>query len=192
MIYGARRHKKIITSLFFVFLISSAAKGGKPPKTRRQDGRRSGVREGRGREQRNETAFRQGAGRRRSGRRGPAGGHRSGVPASADGPASAKSREDSARPEKDFVAYHRGRRALRRRLFPSSLSAGKRRKRGEGRGGRRRERRCPKKDSEIKKILKTGIVTAKSRDNDTPAAKKDPPTLPCRQICAVSGKKAAS
>ena len=171
MIYGARRHKKIITSLFFVFLISSAAKGGKPPKTRRQDGRRSGVREGRGREQRNETAFRQGrrAGggkrrrsgrrrsgrrggkRRRSGRRGPAGGHRSGVPASADGPASAKSREDSARPEKDFVAYHRGRRALRRRLFPSSLSAGKRRKRGEGRGGRRRERRCPKKDSETKK-----------------------------------------
>ena len=185
MIYGARRHKKIITSLFFVFLISSAAKGGKPPKTRRQDGRRSCVREGRGREQRNETAFRQagafrqevfrqtGAGkrrrsgrrrsgrrgggkrrrsdRRRSGRRGPAGGHRSGVPASADGPASAKSREDSARPEKDFVAYHRGRRALRRRLFPSSLSAGKRRKRGEGRGGRRRERRCPKKDSETKK-----------------------------------------
>ena len=172
MIYGARRHKKIITSLFFVFLISSGAKGGKPPKTRRQDGRRSGVREGRGREQRNETAFRQGAGRRRSGRRcsgrrgggkrrrsdrrrsgrrGPAGGHRSGVPASADGPASAKSREDSARPEKDFVAYHRGRRALRRRLFPSSLSAGKRRKRGAGRGGRRRERRCPKKDSETKK-----------------------------------------
>ncbi len=62
MIYGARRHKKIITSLFFVFLISSAAKGGKPPKTRRQDGRRSGVREGRGREQRNETAFRQAGG----------------------------------------------------------------------------------------------------------------------------------